>query len=206
MASEPPHVLVTYNEVHNIIKRAAEKISEFKPDLIIAIGGGGFFPARVLRTFLRNPDTLAKVPILAVGLSLYESVPGLSADQIGTQVIKTQWIGPEARQTLAGKRILVVDEVDDTRKTLEYAIAELQKDAEEAVRLLPEHEREGSKARFAAFVVHNKLRPKLGLLPPDVPYYAGQEVGSVWLDYPWEATDIEEHDRLAQAQKEVQSV
>lgn len=38
MASEPPHVLVTYNEVHNIIKRAAEDISEFKPDLIIAIG------------------------------------------------------------------------------------------------------------------------------------------------------------------------
>lgn len=38
MASEPQHLRVTYNEVHNLIKRAAEKIAEFKPDLMVAIG------------------------------------------------------------------------------------------------------------------------------------------------------------------------
>lgn len=36
--SEPEHIRVTYNEVHNIIKKTAEKISEWKPDLLIAIG------------------------------------------------------------------------------------------------------------------------------------------------------------------------
>jgi hypothetical protein len=38
MASEPQHFRVTYNEVHNLIKRSAKEIAEFKPDLILAIG------------------------------------------------------------------------------------------------------------------------------------------------------------------------
>lgn len=35
---EPEHLRVTYNDVHNLIRRSAEKIAEFKPDLLIAIG------------------------------------------------------------------------------------------------------------------------------------------------------------------------
>jgi hypothetical protein len=38
MASEPQHFRITYNEVHNLIKRSAKEIAEFKPDLILAIG------------------------------------------------------------------------------------------------------------------------------------------------------------------------
>lgn len=37
--TEPEHVRATYNDIHNIIKTSAERISaEFKPDLLIAIG------------------------------------------------------------------------------------------------------------------------------------------------------------------------
>jgi hypothetical protein len=28
-------------------------------------------------------------------------------------------------------------------------------------------------------------------------YKAARTVGDVWINYPWEATDIDEHDRLA---------
>ena len=35
---EPEHLRATYNEIHNIIKRSAEKIAEFKPNMLIAIG------------------------------------------------------------------------------------------------------------------------------------------------------------------------
>ncbi|KAH9166333.1 PRTase-like protein [Lactarius sanguifluus] len=184
MATEPEHIRVTYNEVHNIIKRSAEQISEFKPDLLIAIGGGGFFPARVLRTFLKSPDT-RKNP-----------VPGVTDEQSGVS-------GPEVGEILLGKRVLIVDEVDDSRKTLQYAVSELYKDAENALQSLPNHKREGAKTKFAVFVVHNKLKPKLGSLPEDIPYYVGDEVEDLWLDYPWEATDIEEHDKFAAAQKKV---
>lgn len=32
------HVRVTYSDVHKLIGKAAERIQEFKPDMIIAIG------------------------------------------------------------------------------------------------------------------------------------------------------------------------
>jgi hypothetical protein len=51
---------------------------------------------------------------------------------------------------------------------LRYAIAELQKDVERELALLPEAEREGQRTKFAVFVVHNKLKPKLGKIPDDV--------------------------------------
>ena len=57
----------------------------------------------------------------------------------------------------------------DLSIALRYAVSELYKDAESAVRSLPHHEREGAKSKFAVFVVHNKLKPKLGSLPPDIP-------------------------------------
>lgn len=36
--SQPEHLRVTYNEVHNIIKTSASKIAEWEPNLLIAIG------------------------------------------------------------------------------------------------------------------------------------------------------------------------
>lgn len=52
---------------------------------------------------------------------------------------------------LIGKNILIVDEVDDTRTTLEYAVRELQKDVEQAQKQLG---REGEKTDFFVFVLH----------------------------------------------------
>ncbi|EIM86729.1 PRTase-like protein [Stereum hirsutum FP-91666 SS1] len=198
MGDEPVHTRVTYNDVHNLIKNSAKKIEEFKPDMFIAIG---FFPARVLRTFLKHRDTKKNIPIYAIGLSLYEELPGTTAEQIGAQVIRTQWLGPESSKLLLGRRALIIDEVDDSRKTLQYAVSELQKDVEKELLALPESEREASRTQFAVFVVHNKRKPKLGEIPAGVPYYVGDEVDDVWLDYPWESSDIEEHDRLAAAEK-----
>lgn len=51
---------------------------------------------------------------------------------------------------LVGKNILIVDEVDDTRTTLEYAVRELQKDVETAARTLGSNE----KTQFSIFVLH----------------------------------------------------
>lgn len=52
---------------------------------------------------------------------------------------------------LVGKNILIVDEVDDTRTTLEYAVRELEKDVETATQKLG---REGDQTRFSIFVLH----------------------------------------------------
>lgn len=50
-----------------------------------------------------------------------------------------------------------------------YALSELRKDVERELRTLSEAEREANHTEFAVFVVHNKLKPKIGELPPDIP-------------------------------------
>ena len=52
---------------------------------------------------------------------------------------------------LVGKNILIVDEVDDTRTTLEYAVKELEKDVEAATQQLG---RTGEQTKFFIFVLH----------------------------------------------------
>ncbi|PTB44625.1 uncharacterized protein TrAFT101_003175 [Trichoderma asperellum] len=192
---------VTYNDVHKLCQQAAPKIlEEFKPQLMIAIGGGGYVPARILRSFLKQPGS-PNIPIQAIGLSLYESLGNSEVEEIGTKVTRTQWLDLSAlgeMENLVGKRVLIVDEVDDTRTTLEYAVKELEKDVEEArQRLGPD----APKAEFSIFVLHNKDKPKKGQLPEEMVksrYTAAVTCGDAWINYPWEAIDIDEHDRLAQ--------
>ncbi|KAH6617736.1 phosphoribosyltransferase-like protein [Chaetomium sp. MPI-SDFR-AT-0129] len=199
-------IYVTYNEVHKLCQEAAPQIlANFKPQLMIAIGGGGYVPARILRSFLKQPGS-PNIPIQAIGLSLYEQLADSTDNDIeaaGTRVTRTQWLDLTAlgeMANLVGKRVLIVDEVDDTRTTLEYAVKELQKDVEEARAKI------GSdlKTEFAIFVLHNKDKKKKGILPDDITngrYLAARTVGDEWICYPWEAMDIDEHDALNAAAK-----
>lgn len=131
---------------------------------MIAIGGGGYVPARMLRSFLKSADS-PNIPIQAIGLSLYESLPpahasgdttpGGEVEQPGTKVTRTQWLDLTSlgeMGNLVGKRILIVDEVDDTRTTLEYAVRELEKDVEIARQKLGLGDHE--KTVFSIFVLH----------------------------------------------------
>lgn len=194
---------VTYNDVHKLCQEAAPEILEtFQPQLMIAIGGGGYVPARILRSFLKQPGS-PNIPIQAIGLSLYESLPTDVVEAPGTKVTRTQWLDLTAlgeMEGLVGKRVLIVDEVDDTRTTLEYAVRELEKDVEIAREKVG-----GAKAQFSIFVLHNKDKQKKGALPEEIigkgRYKAARTVGDVWICYPWEAIDIDEHDAVAKAQR-----
>ena len=54
---------------------------------------------------------------------------------------------------------------------------------------------------FYVFVLHNKKKPKKGRLPEEMEkgktYVSAVETGDVWICYPWEATDIDDHDKQA---------
>lgn len=142
-------------KVHNLCKESAEKLlNEFQPQLMIAIGGGGYIPARILRSFLKQPGS-PNIPIQAIGLSLYEQLgEDPDVETPGTKVTRTQWLDLTSlghMQNLVGKRILIVDEVDDTRTTLEYAVRELQKDVETARQKM---EGDQPETQFSVFVLH----------------------------------------------------
>ncbi|KAJ2898936.1 Xanthine phosphoribosyltransferase 1 [Zalerion maritima] len=205
-----PKIYVTYNEVHKLCQESADRIlAEFKPHLMIAIGGGGYVPARILRSFLKKPAS-PNIPIQAIGLSLYESLPetmqpGTPGDveTAGTRVTRTQWLDLSSlgeMSNLVGKKVLIVDEVDDTRTTLEYAVKELEKDVQIASERMGY---QGEPTEFSIFVLHNKDKEKKGHLPDRIEngrYMAARTVGDVWICYPWEATDIDQHDELANKQ------
>ena len=141
-------------------------------------------------SFLKRPGS-TNIPIQAIGLSLYESLGSDAVEAPGTKVTRTQWLDLSSLSMakLIGKIVLIVDEVDDTRTTLEYAVKELQKDVEEASKQLG---RAGEKTNFSIFVLHNKDKPKKGQLPREMMdsgnYLAAVTVGDVWICYPWEAT------------------
>ena len=206
--------------MHKLCQASAEHIlNEFKPNLMIAIGGGGYVPARILRSHLKKPGS-PNIPIQAIGLSLYEQLgTDTQVEQPGTKVTRTQWLDLSSLEmsNLIGKNVLIVDEVDDTRTTLEYAVRELEKDVAAAAKLA---DRGAENTNFTIFVLHNKDKPKKGHLPDDMMkqgrYLAARTVGDVWINYPWEATcvlsistflsilmirsDIDEHDQMAEKQ------
>ncbi len=164
----------TYEDIHKTAQDISRRVktSGFEPDVIVAIGSGGFIPARIMRTFLGKP-------ILAVGIAYYDS-----DDRPVDSPRKVQWV-EEAEKKLAGKRILLVDEVDDSRATLEYCVRELL--------------RHGPR-EIAVAVLHNKLKEKRGSMPPEVRrYFAGLEIEDRWVSYPWDARDIDAHVAAARA-------
>ena len=102
---------ISYNNVHQLCQESADKIKQFKPDLIIAIGGGGFIPARMLRSFLKEPGQ-PNVRIMAIILSLYEEIENSDGvqEKPGTRVSRTQWIDyAQSKIDLVGKNILIID-------------------------------------------------------------------------------------------------
>lgn len=164
----------SYRQIHRTIKSLAKRIiaDSYDPDVIVAIGTGGFVPARILKTFIDRP-------ILTVGIRLYDenNIPA-------EQPRKVQWID-EVEKKLSGRKILLVDEVDDTRTTLEYCLRELltHRPAEAAVAVL-----------------HKKCKEKRGVIPAEITrYYAGEELEDIWIVYPWDAEDIDDHCDRAEA-------
>lgn len=154
------------------------------------------------RSFLKQPGS-PNIPIQAIGLSLYEQLSdGGPVEAPGTKVTRTQWLDLSSLEmaNLIGKHVLIVDEVDDTRTTLEYAVRELEKDVETARK----EQGRSEKTTFSIFVLHNKDKTKKGHLPAEMlendRYIAAVTVGDVWICYPWEAEDIDEHDSMAAKQ------
>lgn len=160
--TEPRKRFFSYNDIHRTVARLAGMVQAdgYQADVIVAIGSGGFIPARILKTYLKKP-------IYTVGVALYDD----ATKQPASQPRKIQWID-EVERKLGGQRILLVDEVDDSRKTLAYCVRELLA-----------HQ----PASLAVAVLHCKEKPKLAEFPPELAaYWAGEYLPDDWLVYPWD--------------------
>jgi len=159
---------ISYNDVHKLVARAAKDITVFRPEAIVGIGGGGLIPARILRTYVPTAQ------LLAVTLHMYDDV----TLDVRPEPRVIQWIEASvAEEFITGKRVLVVDDIDDTRTTLGTVVPKLKEFAPLAI---------------GVFVLHSKRKDKRAF--PDVSdWIIGDTIDDVWVEYPWDATDIDKH-------------
>ena len=151
----------TYNDIHETVKTMVPSIKDFNPNVIIAIGGGGFIPARMIRTYLN-------CPIIAISIGVYDD----NTNYVGESINIKQWFDPNTGtgKLVQNGNILIVDEIDDTRKTLHYVVNEVQKHCPK---------------KIGVAVLHNKIKKKQAISIPNT-YISGKDIDDCWVVYPWD--------------------
>jgi hypothetical protein len=114
--------LVSWEKTYKLAKLLARqiKLSSYKPELVIAIGRGGFTPARVICDFLAIKD-LTSIKVEHWG----------SAELKG----KVKLYFPISREIVQNKKVLIVDDITDTGDTLARALEHIKAYKPKAVRV-----------------------------------------------------------------------
>ena len=151
MGSELEFEVPTWNQIYKMLLNLADKIRKngFKPDIIVGVSRGGWPPARVLSDLMDNPN------LANVRAEFYLGVAETKGEPTLTQPVSVD---------VAGKRVLVVDEIADTGKSL---------------KLVKEHiVKQGAKEVKIATVYYKPW----SIITPD--YY--EKETSRWVVFPWE--------------------
>lgn len=141
----------SWSRIYDMLLDLAGRIRKdgFRPDIIVGISRGGWPPARVLSDLLSNPN------VANVRAEFY-----LGIAETGSEPTLTQPVSVKTR----GKKILIVDEVADTGKSL---------------RMVREHiVQEGAKEARTVTVYYKPW----SIVRPD--YFAKET--SDWIVFPWE--------------------
>ncbi len=149
--SELDFEVPTWNQIYSMLLSLADKIRRnmFEPDIIVGVSRGGWPPARVLSDLLDNPN------VANVRVEFYLGVAETKVKPTLTQPVSV---------AVADKRVLIVDEVADTGKSLE---------------LVKQHIVEEGAAEVKVATVYYK---PWSIIIPD---YYGKET-SRWIVFPWE--------------------
>lgn len=105
--------LISWSEVQRLCLRLAKQIkaSGFHPDLVVAIGRGGYVPARLVCDYL---DIMA---LTSIKIELYTA---------GSTKMEKALIKYPLCNDISNQRVLLIDDVNDSGDTLELALAHLQ--------------------------------------------------------------------------------
>jgi hypoxanthine phosphoribosyltransferase len=104
-----PCDLVTWSEFYDLAKSLSRliKSSGWRPDLVVAIGRGGYVPARVVCDFLVH-DLLTSMKVEHWGIGAQKRDEAMVRFPLATEI--------------SGQKVLIVDDVTDTGDTLTTAV------------------------------------------------------------------------------------
>ena len=154
----------TYDQIHELIQSKKQEILEFDPEIIVGIGTGGFIPARIVKSIIEHENR--NIDFYAVIVSFYNEI-----DEKTDRPVKKQWLNDQNINHIKDKRVLIIDELDDTRTTLSFVQKEISSYSPKSVGI---------------FVVHNKLKDKNEHLDDECDYIYCEEIPDKWVVYPWE--------------------
>ncbi len=105
MSSSLGFEVPSWDQIHRMLIELADRVrlSEYKPDIIVGISRGGWIPARVLSDLLDNPY------VTSVGAEFYVGVYETIREPRLTQPLPV---------SVFDKKILLVDDVTDTGKSV----------------------------------------------------------------------------------------
>ena len=154
MKTELEFEIPTWNQIYTMLLNLADKIreSKFKPDIIVGVCRGGWPPARVLSDLLDNAN------LANVRAEFYVGVAETKREAILTQPVSVP---------VKDKRVLIVDEVADTGKSL---------------KLVKDHITQQGAAEAKTAAVYYK---PWSIIKPD--YY--EKETSRWIVFPWETRE-----------------
>ena len=112
MSPPIPCELITWNRFHSQARKLARMVraSGWRPDTLVAIGRGGYMPARVLSDFLDLAD------LTSFKVEHYQS----------THISKQAVVRYPLSGSLKGRKVLLVDDVSDSGDTFVAAIAHVK--------------------------------------------------------------------------------
>jgi len=144
--------IVTFDEVYDMVRRTAEaiKASGFKADTIVGLARGGWVPARLMCDFLGITDLIS--------LKVEHWIEtGKTKDEASIKYPLTA--------DLKGKRIVVVDDITDTGKSLVTSVEYLKRFGPKEMRVA-----------VMQYIPGSKFKPD----------FFAQEVREwTWFIYPW---------------------
>ena len=142
----------TWNRIYEILLTQAEKIQSdnYKPDIIVGVARGGIVPACILTDLLESAD------FALIQIEYYSGINQTRKEPILKQCLNTP---------LTDKKVLLVDDVSDSGRSLKLAKNHLQ-------------EQDAKEIRIATLYT----KPAT-ITPPD--YYEKQT--NSWIVFPWDA-------------------
>lgn len=146
--------LTTWDYIYDLCRDVADEVkaSGYEPDVVVALARGGWFPGRVMCDFLGLDD------LESLKIEHYVGTAETSEDPH----IKY----PVAEDAVDGKNVLVVDDITDTGKSLEWAVDHLEE----------EHDPAEVRTSVLQFLESSSADPD----------YVGEELREwAWIVYPW---------------------
>lgn len=141
----------SWEQIYELLLELADQIREdgFEPDVVVGVSRGGWPPARVMSDLLEKPQ------LVNVATEFYLGVAETKGEPVITQPVSA---------SVKGKKVLVVDDIADTGKSLKLIQTHLK-------------ERGATEIRVAAIY----YKP-WSIVVPD--YY--QKDTTSWVIFPWE--------------------